>query len=92
MSGKLTWEDAAVVSQIPDPKVRIERGFVIYFQKLLRDILNLFGVAIFIMHIAFQNRKESLKESIQMRFKLVVGFFTIVNFLCGLYSICKATL
>ena len=65
---------------------------MIYFQKLLRDILNLFGVAIFIMHIAFQNRKESLKESIQMRFKLVVGLFLCTFFLCGLYSICKATL
>ena len=65
---------------------------MIYFQKLLRDILNLFGVAIFIMHIAFQNRKESLKESIQMRFKLVVGFLLLHIFLCGLYSICKATL
>ena len=83
MSGKLTWEDAAVVSQIPDPKVRIEikTGFVIYFQKLLRDILNLLGVAIFIMHIAFQNRKESLKESIQMRFKLVVGLFLCIFFM-----------
>ena len=82
MSGKLTWEDAAVVSQIPDPKVRRKkRGFVIYFQKLLRDILNLLGVAIFIMHIAFQNRKESLKESIQMRFKLVVGLFLCIFFM-----------
>ena len=41
-----------------------------------------------LMHIAFQNcRKESLKESIQLRYKLVVGFFTNVYFLCCLYTV-----